>query len=90
MGYDVDMNPNENNNTTTNKVLSSKKEKLLGLYDTLNDLGQNEAIKRVEELTEIDRYTNNEVTMAAHNDDNSKEQQELMMKDFEEMSKWED
>ena len=34
---------------------------LLGLqsaYDMLNELGKKEAVKRIEELTEIPRYTN--------------------------------
>lgn len=71
------------------KKLSEKEELLLDKYNKLNDIGQNEAIKRVSELTEIDKYTRvNITTMAAHNDDNSEEQQELMMKDFEEMDKW--
>ncbi|MDY5436527.1 helix-turn-helix transcriptional regulator [Peptostreptococcus porci] len=76
-------------NLSNTKKLSEKEELLLDKYNKLNDFGQTEAIKRVSELTEIDKYTRvNITTMAAHNDDNSEEQQELMMKDFEEMDKW--
>lgn len=83
MGFDVSMERGSIN------LLSEKEELLLDNYNKLNDLGQKEAIKRVSELTEIDKYTRvNIITMAAHNDDNSEEQQELMMKDFEEMDKW--
>lgn len=76
-------------NLSNTKKLTEKEELLLDKYNKLNDFGQTEAIKRVSELTEIDKYTRvNIITMAAHNDDNSEEQQELMMKDFEEMDKW--
>lgn len=76
-------------NLSNTKKLTEKEELLLDKYNKLNDFGQTEAIKRVSELTEIDKYTRvNITTMAAHNDDNSEEQQELMMKDFEEMDKW--
>ena len=33
------------------------KAKLIDDYETLNKLGKKEALKRVEELTEIPRYT---------------------------------
>lgn len=69
------------------KKLNRNEEKLLDNYNKLNNLGQKEAIKRVSELTEIDKYTTY-ITMAAHNDDTSEEQIELMKKDFEEMDKW--
>lgn len=70
--------------------LNKNEEKLLDNYNKLNDLGQKEAIKRVSELTEIDKYTirSQIITMAAHNDDTSEEQIKLMKKDFEEMDKW--
>lgn len=73
----------------TQSELTNKEELLLKVYNELNDFGKKEAIKRVSELTEIDKYTKT-TTLAAHNDDNSQEQIELMMKDFEEMSDWED
>nr|WP_243155113.1 helix-turn-helix transcriptional regulator [Peptostreptococcus canis] len=74
--------------STDIKPLSKNEEKLLNNYNRLNNLGQKEAIKRVSELTEIDKYTTTYITMAAHNDDASEEQIELMKKDFEEMDKW--
>ncbi len=39
------------------KTDSPDKTKLLNYYDNLNKLGKKEAIKRVSELTEIQRYT---------------------------------
>lgn len=87
LGVDTDFLLGINKNEC--KQLNRNEEMLLNKYSKLNDLGQKEAIKRVSELTEIDKYTRvNITTMAAHNDDNSEEQQELMMKDFEEMDKW--
>lgn len=70
--------------------LTEKENLLLNKYNKLNDIGQTEAIKRVSELTEIEKYTTKTVihVMAAHNDDNSPEQIELMRKDLEEMDKW--
>lgn len=41
-----------------NKSLSFKEEKLLSKFNKLNDLGKTEAIKRVDELTEISKYAN--------------------------------
>ena len=41
---------------------------LIHIYDKLNDLGKHEALKRVEELTFIDKYVDTEYLMpiAAH------------------------
>lgn len=50
----------------------------------LNSIGKKEAIKRISELTEINKYTT-PVTIAAHNDDNTKEQLELMNQDIDEL-----
>ncbi|SFE39103.1 helix-turn-helix domain-containing protein [Peptostreptococcus sp. D1] len=77
-------------NLSNTKKLTEKEELLLDKYNKLNDFGQTEAIKRVSELTEIEKYTTKTVihVMAAHNDDNSPEQIELMRKDLEEMDKW--
>lgn len=44
------------NQSTSEKALSNKEEILLSNFNKLNDLGKNEAIKRVEELTYVDRY----------------------------------
>lgn len=38
---------------------NDKKQELLDCYDLLNNMGKQEAIKRVSELTEIKRYTKN-------------------------------
>lgn len=47
------------NDNTTNK-LSNEEQYLLDSFNKLNDLGKNEAVKRVDELTLIDTYTKNE------------------------------
>lgn len=53
----------------------------------LNDIGKKEAIKRISELTEINKYTAPvaPVTMAAHNNNTDKEQLELMNQDLDEL-----
>lgn len=45
--------------------------RLSAVFNTLNDLGKNEAIKRVCELSELPRYRkgrNSQIPIAAHND----------------------
>ena len=42
---------------SADKSDSSRRGRLAAAYDKLNDLGQTEAVKRVEELSEIPRYT---------------------------------
>jgi hypothetical protein len=44
----------------TNTNLTNNETKLLESYNKLNDLGKNEATKRVSELTEITKYINND------------------------------
>lgn len=64
MGFDVSMeitplqsdSENDEPAAKTQRPLSSDEENLLDDYRLLNDQGQNEARKRVNELTEIDRY----------------------------------
>lgn len=41
----------------SNSKLRSDEEALLKYYNLLNDIGRQEAFKRVQELTELDRYT---------------------------------
>ncbi|MDM0718703.1 helix-turn-helix transcriptional regulator [Clostridium perfringens] len=43
-------------------ILSSEEENLLNKFNRLNSTGKNEAIKRVDELTEIPKYQKNNVT----------------------------
>lgn len=51
--------------------LSKQETILLTRFNELNDFGKKEAIKRVDELTEMSRYTDIEITtLAAHNDGN--------------------
>ncbi|MBN1051294.1 helix-turn-helix domain-containing protein [Clostridium botulinum] len=60
---------------THNLNLTKKEIKLLDNYNKLNDLGKREADKRISELTEINKYSNNNsieekrvYTFAAHDD----------------------
>ncbi|BDR71250.1 hypothetical protein K144313037_p20370 (plasmid) [Clostridium tetani] len=50
--------------------LSKEEEKLISNFNKLNETGKDEAIKRVEELTQIDKYTHEEkdhlMPIAAH------------------------
>ena len=52
--------------TTEPASLTAGQEEILSLYDQLNLQGQQEAIKRVEELTYIPRYTAHLMPVAAH------------------------
>lgn len=54
MGYDVPMKRHNNNRTTEEASL-----KIIQYYEQLNDIGKNEATKRVEELTYIQKYIDN-------------------------------
>ncbi|WP_040328562.1 helix-turn-helix domain-containing protein [Clostridium ihumii] len=61
-------------------TLSKNEIALLDKYNKLNDLGKSEANKRVSELTEIYKYTNNCIksdneitTFAAHTDEDNPE-----------------
>ena len=44
-------------NNTERKLLSNKETQLLSSFNKLNTLGQEKAIERVEELTQIEKYT---------------------------------
>lgn len=43
---------------TTEQSITDKEKELLSYYNQLNDLGKDEAIKRVSELSEIPKYCN--------------------------------
>lgn len=71
--------------------ISQNEKKLLSNYNKLNDFGQSEAIKRVSELTEIEKYTYTTTkieTIAAHADHIDEEQINLIKEDVEEMKNW--
>lgn len=71
-----------------NNNLSTEETILLENYNKLNNLGKEEASKRVSELTEISKYTYVEenIGRAAHNDfANDEEQQKLMQQDLDEL-----
>lgn len=67
-----------------NSPFKQDEKELIETYKELNDEGKKEAIKRISELTEINKYTV-PVTMAAHNDNTDKEQLELMNQDLDEL-----
>lgn len=52
MGLDVPMEPIE----AKTRDLNADEQELLSYFDNLNDTGKIEALKRVRELTEINRY----------------------------------
>lgn len=56
MGYDVEMKENTDTETIKKPALTKPETTLLTNYNKLNNIGQNEASKRVEELTYIDKY----------------------------------
>ncbi len=72
----------------TENKLTDREENLLKDYNSLNDLGKIEASKRVNELTEIPRYSILVETIAAHADNIDKEQLDLIKEDIEDMKKW--
>lgn len=83
-----------NKEIQNNLSLSKKEETLLHNFNKLNDIGKNEAIKRVEELTFLSRYSNsnNEYgfnTIAAHNDFvHDENERNLIKQDLEDMDNW--
>lgn len=52
MGLDVPMEPTK----AQTRDLNADEQELLSYFDNLNDTGKIEALKRVRELTEINRY----------------------------------
>lgn len=64
---------------------------ILKLFDKLNDDGKKEAIKRIEELTYIPKYTAHDdlETIAAHNDHlNENDEMNKIKEDIEDMKNW--
>ena len=55
MGLEIPMSPAAVASAPSS--LSQDQESLLQKYEELNDLGKEEALKRVSELTEIQKYT---------------------------------
>lgn len=89
MGLDVSLVKNETQDT----VLNSKEQRLISSFNKLNDFGKNKAIERIEELTEITKYQNNELSatlmvaentspylapLAAHDDNLSDDEKVIM------------
>ncbi|WP_443660550.1 helix-turn-helix domain-containing protein [Clostridium algidicarnis] len=68
----------ELNGETPNNKVNLGEEALLSNFNKLNTTGKDEAIKRVEELTEINKYTSKEdkdylIPLAAHNKEGAEE-----------------
>ncbi len=75
-----------NVNEEKNKIL---KNELLSDFNKLNHIGKKEAIKRVNELTQINKYTDTIDTKAAHNDHLDEEGEiEKIYQDLDDMKKW--
>ena len=69
----------------SNKI-ASKNARLLHYYSRLNDIGKNEANKRIEELTLIPMYCNGSMPIAAHNDSVIDEKElKLMQEDIDDL-----
>jgi len=84
MGLEV-----EENKQVKDYELSKDKLSLIKKYDELNDIGKKEAVKRVEELTYIDRYKEKDYLqpIAAHNDNLTEEEKINMDRKIEEALK---
>lgn len=70
---------------------SGKSDPILKLFDKLNSEGKKEAIKRIEELTYIPKYTAHDdiETIAAHNDYLDKDDElDKIKADIEDMKNW--
>lgn len=76
----------------TSKVISTDENNLIQTYNKLNYLGKREAIKRIIELTQIPKYTTEEkdylMPIAAHNDNITDEELELINQDLADMDNW--
>lgn len=92
MGWEeVDIKKEINKTTDT---ISIKERKLLNSFNNLNEMGKDEAIKRVSELTLIPSYikgqsASNIKTIAAHNDHLTEHgEMDKVMQDIEDMDNW--
>ncbi|WP_206001484.1 helix-turn-helix domain-containing protein [Paraclostridium dentum] len=92
MGWEeVDIKKEINKTTDT---ISIKERKFLNSFNKLNEIGKNEAIKRVSELTLIPSYikdplASNIKTIAAHNDHLTEHgEMDKVMQDIEDMDNW--
>lgn len=75
---------------TADNRIEKQSLRLLSSFNKLNDIGQKEATKRVEELTHIEKYTNKEIDhsipIAAHYDGEMDEEEERkIQQDLEEL-----
>ena len=59
--------------------------KLLGMFNNLNDIGKLEAIKRVSELSQLKKYQSEKMPIAAHNDTVGDDELKLMQEDIDEL-----
>lgn len=62
---------------------TAEQQELLNYYTKLNTIGKQEAVKRVEELTHFEKYTEESTLLAAHNDYmNQPEEHEKIARDL--------
>lgn len=73
MGLDVPMEPEE----IQQRPLTSEQRELLSYFDTLNKTGKAEALKRIKELSELDRYKLIHYTLEEYKEWLDKEKKEL-------------
>lgn len=83
------------------KKQTNKQKIIISIFEKLNDIGKNEAIKRVEELTYINKYIKNDeicamvaeekedylMPIAAHDDDLTEDEKSEMDRRIEEYMK---
>lgn len=69
------------------KQLKENEQKLLTDFNKLNNLGQKKALEDINDLTQINKYTEQGylTPIAAHNDNDDPEQQKLMQQDIDEL-----
>lgn len=72
---------------TNNNIKNLKESKLVNIFNKLNETGKKEAIKRVSELTEINKYTtlstpaedkSHLIAIAAHDDNLTDDEKNIM------------
>lgn len=61
------------------------RNRLLNIFNNLNDIGKKEAIKRINELSQLKIYQSEKMPIAAHNDTVDDNELKLMQDDIDEL-----